>query len=129
MKFLVLVGRILYSLMFIMAGKFHFSEAAVGYASAQGVPFPEITVKLAGVMAVLGGLSVAFGFKAKWGAWLIVLFLIPVTAMMHQFWNVSDPMMAGIQTAMFFKNLSMLGAALCITQVGSGPYSWDSRKH
>lgn len=85
-----------------------------------GVPF-------AGVLAGLGGLSVATGFKAKWGAWLLVMFLVPVTAMMHQFWTISDPAMAGIQQAMFFKNLSMLGCALFITQMGAGPLSVDSR--
>ena len=74
------------------------------------------------------GLSILLGYRAKIGAWLIVLFLVPVTPMLHNFWAVTDPMMQQIQIAMFFKNVSMLGAALLITQLGSGPWSLDARK-
>ena len=87
-----------------------------------------IAVPLSGIMALLGGLSVALGYKAKWGAWLLVFFLIPVTLMMHNFWVVKDPMMAQMQEAMFMKNLALLGAALFISQVGSGSLSLDNRK-
>jgi hypothetical protein len=66
--------------------------------------------------------------RARIGAWLIALFLVAVTPMLHNFWTVADPMMRQIQMAMFMKNVSMLGAALFITQVGSGPWSLDSRK-
>jgi putative oxidoreductase len=42
---------------------------------------------------------------------------------------VSDPMMRQMQMVMFMKNLSMLGGALLISQLGSGPWSLgDSRK-
>jgi len=57
-----------------------------------------------------------------------VFFLVPVTFMMHNFWAVKDPMMQQFQTAMFLKNISMLGAALFFTQVGTGPLSLDSRR-
>jgi len=79
------------------------------------------------VVALAGGLSILLGYRAKLGAWLIALFLIPVTLMMHKFWAVTDPMMAQMQMAMFMKNLSMLGGALLITQFGSGPLSLDAR--
>ncbi|PYO38913.1 MAG: DoxX family protein, partial [Gemmatimonadetes bacterium] len=64
---------------------------------------------------------------AKIGAWLLVLFQVPVTLMMHNFWAVTDPMMRGIQIAMFMKNISMLGGALLIAYFGSGPLSLDAR--
>jgi len=57
-----------------------------------------------------------------------VLFLIPVTFMMHKFWTVSDPMMAQIQMVMFMKNVSMLGGALLISYFGAGPFSLDARR-
>jgi putative oxidoreductase len=41
---------------------------------------------------------------------------------------VKDPMMQQFQMAMFLKNISMLGAALFFTQVGTGPLSLDSRR-
>ncbi len=76
---------------------------------------------------MLGGLSVVLGYHARAGAWLLVIFLVPVTLMMHRFWGVPDPMMAQMQMAMFMKNLSMLGGALLITQLGTGPLSLDAR--
>src|SRR2546430_12516580 len=75
----------------------HFSPAYIGYAAQQGVPAAGLLVPLSGVIATLGGLSVTLGYKAKLGAWLLVLFLVPVTLMMHNFWAVTDPMMRGMQ--------------------------------
>jgi putative oxidoreductase len=99
----------------------------IGYAASQGVPMASIAVPFSGVLALLGGLSILLGYGAKLGAWMIVLFLVCITPMMHKFWTVTDPMMYQMQFVMFMKNLSMLGAALFITQVGSGPWSLDSR--
>ena len=128
MNYIILTGRIFYSLIFVVASFSHFSQKTIAYAVAQGVPLASVAVPLSGIMALLGGLSVAFGFKAKWGACLLILFLIPVTIMMHNFWAISDPMMAQIQQAMFMKNLALLGAALFISQMGSGPLSLDDRR-
>lgn len=128
MNYLVLLGRIFYSLIFLMAVPFHMSADAIAYAASKEVPFPEITVPLGGVVAGLGALSVLFGFKTRWGAWLLVGFLVPVTYMMHQFWTIEDPMTAAMQQSMFFKNLSMLGAALFFARMGAGPLSLDARK-
>jgi len=87
-----------------------------------------IAVPLSGVLAIAGGLSILLGYRAKLGAWLIVLFLVPVTFMMHKFWTVQDPMMAQVQMIMFMKNISMLGGALLISQFGAGPFSLDARR-
>jgi putative oxidoreductase len=84
-------------------------------------------VPLSGVLALLGGLSILIGYRAKLGGWLIALFLIGVTPLMHKFWTVTDPMMYQMQMIMFLKNLSMLGGALLITQFGAGPWSVDHR--
>lgn len=106
----------------------HFSAQYIGYAAQQGVPAASLLVPLSGVIATAGGLSIALGYKAKVGAWLLVLFLVPVTFTMHNFWAVTDPMMRGVQLAMFMKNLSMLGAALLIAHFGAGPLSLDARR-
>lgn len=127
MKYAVLIGRILYSTIFVMSGLNHFSQGTIAFAAAQGVPFASIAVPFSGVMALLGGLSIALGYKAKWGALLLALFLVPVTGMLHNFWAVQDPMMALMQQAMFMKNLAMLGTALLIAYFGAGPLSLDER--
>jgi len=126
MKYSVLAGRILYSLIFIMTALGHFSDKYISYAASQGVPLAAIAVPLSGILATLGGLSVALGYKARYGAWLLVLFLVPVTAMMHNFWSVADPMMAQMQMVMFMKNVTMIGSALLIAHFGSGPLSLDA---
>jgi putative oxidoreductase len=124
----VLVGRICFSVVFILSSINHFNGADLPYAMQAGVPMAKVLVPLAGVLALLGGLSVLLGFHAKLGAWLLVLFLLPVTPVMHNFWAVKDPMLHAMQLANFMKNLSMLGAALLITQFGAGPMSFDARR-
>jgi|ERR1051326_4783602 putative oxidoreductase len=128
MKHIPLAGRIFYSLIFILSSLNHFSQKAINYAASNGVPMPNILVPFAGVLALLGGLSILVGYKARLGAWLIVAFLVPVTLWMHRFWSVDDPMMRQMQMAMFMKNISMLGGALFIAYFGAGPESVDARK-
>lgn len=127
MKYVVLLGRILYSAIFITAGPGHFTAGTIGYAAAKGVPLASLAVPISGAMAILGGLSILLGFKAKYGAWLIVVFLVPITLMIHNFWTVADPMARQMQYLNFIKNVSMLGAALMIAHFGSGPLSVDKK--
>lgn len=124
----VLLGRVFFALIFVLSGPNHFTSQTIAYAALQGVPLASIAVPLSGVLALLGGLSIAIGYRARVGAWLIALFLVAVTPLMHKFWAVSDPMMHLMQFVMFMKNLSMLGAALLISQLGAGPWSLDARK-
>jgi putative oxidoreductase len=127
MCYLVPLGRLFYSLIFVVAGFGHFSHQKIAYATSQGIPIASVLVPVSGIMAILGGLSILLGFPEKLGAWLLVRFLVPVTFTMHNFWAVKDPMMQQIQMAMFLKNISMLGSALFFTQIGTGPLSLDSR--
>ena len=122
------IARIMFSLIFIIAAPRHFSSEGIGHAVSLGVPFAHLLVPLSGIMAIVGGLSVALGYKARWGAWVLVAFLVPVTWMMHAYWKQSDSAAFRVQQAMFAKNLSMLGAALLITQFGAGRISIDDLK-
>jgi putative oxidoreductase len=124
----VVLGRFFFALIFLMAGANHFSRQTIAFSASQGVPLASIAVPFSGVLAIAGSLSVLLGYRAKLGAWLVVLFLVPVTLMMHKFWTVTDPMMAQIQMILFMKNVSMLGGALLITQFGAGPFSLDARR-
>jgi putative oxidoreductase len=63
MSYMVLLGRILFSLIFVKSSFGNFSAGAISYAAAQGVPLASIAVPVSGVMALLGGLSVALGYK------------------------------------------------------------------
>jgi putative oxidoreductase len=124
----VVLGRFFFALIFLMAGANHFSRQTIAFSASQGVPLASIAVPLSGVLSIAGGLSILLGYRAKLGAWLIALFLVPVTLMMHKFWTVQDPMMAQIQMILFMKNVAMLGGALLTSQFGAGPFSFDARR-
>lgn len=125
---ITLLSRFLFVLIFLMSAPMHFSGKTIAYAASQGVPLATVAVPLSGVLALVGGLSILLGYRAKIGAWLLVAFLAGVTPLMHNFWAVADPMMRQMQLIMFMKNVSMLGGALLITQFGTGPWSLDQRR-
>jgi putative oxidoreductase len=123
--YVALLGRILYSGIFIATVFSHFTERAIRYAASMGVPLADVLVPLSGIIATVGGVGILIGYRAKVGAWLVVLFLVPVTLIMHRFWGLSDPLLAEMQQINFMKNLALLGGALLIAYFGSGPLSLD----
>jgi putative oxidoreductase len=127
MRETLLLGRVFFSLLFIVAGFGHFSDATIGYAASQGVPYAGLLVPLSGLMAMIGGAMILLGYRAKIGGWVLAAFLVPVTFKMHAFWGIGDPTEAAIQQAMFMKNIALLGGALTYAYFGSGPYSIDNR--
>jgi putative oxidoreductase len=126
MRYAVLAGRQLFSIIFILASARHFNPQTIASATRHSVPLPNILVPLSGVIAFVGGLSVLLGYRTRFGAWLLVIFLVPVTLMMHNFWAVWDPATSQIEKAMFMKNVTMLGGALLISYFGAGPLSVDA---
>jgi putative oxidoreductase len=117
MDWVLLVGRILFALIFVYSGAtIHLLKwrQGVEYARASGVPAPELLVPFSGLMAVVGGLLVMLGLWADLGALLLALFAFPVALGMHAWWKLSDPMERANQQVHFFKNVSMGGAALAL---------------
>jgi len=126
--YLVPLGRLLFTLIFLESIPMHFSAQGIGYAAQSGVPLPNVLVPLSGILALAGGLSVLLGYHARIGALLLALFLIPVTLMMHAFWNISNHETSQIQMIMFMKNVSLLGAAFMLMHFGAGPISIDAAR-
>jgi putative oxidoreductase len=126
MKITILAGRFLFSLIFLLSGPTLFSSASAGYAASQGVPLATILVPISGVLCILGALSIILGYKARIGAAMIIVFLLPVTLVFHHFWTVTDPGARETEMIEFLKNISMLGGAVIILIHGAGPYSLDS---
>lgn len=124
----VVLGRLLFAAIFIASAPMHFSQETIDMATSRGVPLASLAIPASGLLELAGGLSILLGYRAKLGAWALVLFLVPVTLMMHQFWAAPNQEAAAIQLAMFMKNLSLIGGALLITQFGSGPMSLDTRR-
>lgn len=125
-RYIVPIGRLLFVAIFLMSAPGHFTARDVAYAAHQGVPLAAVAVPMSGILALLGGLSVLLGAWARAGAWLLVVFLVPVTLFMHRFWGLSDPGAAQVQQIMFLKNVSMLGGALLVAYFGAGPLSVDT---
>ena len=127
MKYIFLFGRILFSSIFLIKSLEHFSPKMIDRVASMGVPMASILVPIAGIIAFLGGLSILLGYKAKLGAWLLVIFLLPTTFIVHKFWDSKDFFTNMMHQYCFFKNISLLGAALMISYFGSGPLSLDKK--
>jgi putative oxidoreductase len=126
-RYVVPLGRLLFALIFILSAPTLISGSVIEAAHQHGVPLPSLAVPLAGIIALAGGLSVALGYHGRIGAWLLVLFLVPVTLYMHAFWGASNAAAAHTQQIEFLKNLALIGAALLVAYFGSGPLSLDER--
>ena len=126
-RYFVPLGRAAFAAAFVLFAPGNFSQEGIAWAAVQGVPLPRLLVPLAGVISLVGGLSVILGYRAKIGAGLLVLFLVPVTGFMHNFWAVKEPMMAQVQLGFFVGNISRIGGAMLIAYFGAGPLSFDAR--
>jgi uncharacterized membrane protein YphA (DoxX/SURF4 family) len=116
MDIVLIVGRVLFALLFISSGLAHFSQrdAMTGYAQFKKVPAAKLMVLLSGFVILLGGVFMALGIYADLGALLLTIFLIPTAFMMHNFWTIQDAQAKQGEMINFMKNLSLAGAALII---------------
>jgi len=123
---ITLSGRILLSVMFLISGVFKVAAYSqiVGYAAAMHLPAPGVAIALAAAVELACGLAVLAGFKTRIVAWVLFLYLIPVTFLFHNFWAVQG---AEQQTQMvnFLKNAAIMGGLLVLAVNGAGPYSAD----
>lgn len=126
LSYLVLVGRQIFAMIFMLASAGHLSPAKIALAAEHGVPMPELLVPISGVIALLGGLSVLFGYRARLGGCLLVVFLVPVTLFMHNFWAAPDTALFRWQLFSFARNFVLLGCACQLVRVGAGSLSLDA---
>jgi putative oxidoreductase len=112
----VLIGRILFVLLFLGGGFGHLAqtEAMAGYVASKGVPGARLATQLSGVLLLIGGLMVLLGIWADLGALLLVVFLVPTALLMHAFWKETDPQARQLELSQFNKDISLAGAALMI---------------
>ena len=84
-----LVGRILLSLIFLVAGvsKITGWSGTAAYMASRGMPAIPFFLLAAMVIELAGGLSVLAGYKARLGALALFAFLIPVTLVFHSYWT------------------------------------------
>ncbi len=110
------VGRVLFSMMFIMSGMNHLMKLndMSAYAESKGVPAPKVLTAVSGLMIMVGGVLVLLGWHRFIGAGLITIFLFSTAMLMHAFWKETDPPARMNEMAHFMKDMAMAGAALLI---------------
>ena len=123
MDIVLIIGRVLFSLIFVASGVAHLTklEAMTGYAQYKKVPAAKLSVIATGLMLIIGGLYVALGIYADLGALLLAIFLLLSAFKMHDFWTISDEQAKQSEMTSFMKNLALAGASLIIfVLVGTG---------
>lgn len=128
-NFAALIGRILLALIFVISGwgKIGSFDMTAGYMASKGLPMTEVLLALTIAIELVGGLTIVFGWKARWAALAIFLFLIPTTLIFHAFWAVGPDEVRN-QTNAFMKNVAIMGGMLYIMAFGPGRYSIDSKE-
>ena len=113
---LLYLGRILFGGYFIMSGFNHFKMLTMmsEYAKSKGAPMPKLSVAVSGLLLLVGGGSILINYFAGIGLVALVLFLIPVTFIMHAFWKIQDPTAKMHEMVNFMKNVALLGAVLIL---------------
>jgi putative oxidoreductase len=132
-----LAARVLLSQLFLFATVNHLLHwnSIVQLMADKGLAFEPVFGRMgivfagflhAGAVAFLaiGGLSVLLGVRARLGAVLLLLFLIPVTLTFHDFWRygAEDPQRA-TEMGNFMKNAALGGGLLMVLAFGAGPLS------
>jgi putative oxidoreductase len=128
-RFFPLLGRCLIALIFVISGwgKITGFAGSVAYAASKGLPFPQILMPAAILVELGGGLALMLGWKTRWVAFAIFLFVIPTTLVFHNFW-ADPPEQAQMQTIQFLKNLAIMGGLLYVMAFGAGPLSVDGTR-
>ena len=123
MDILFLIGRVLFSILFLMSALNHFQhlEGMAQYAGSKGVPMPKLATGGTGVLLLLGGLSVLLGIYPTIGLILLLVFLVPTSILMHDFWAMEDPQQRQMEMINFQKNMALAGACLMLLLVEAWP--------
>lgn len=123
-----LAGRILLALIFVLSGfnKITGFDGTAAYMASAGLPFTKVLLVLTIAVELGGGLLIMLGWKARWVALVVFLFLIPVTLVFHN--PAADPAQAQQQMVHLLKNLAIMGGMLHLFAFGAGAWSVDGRR-
>jgi putative oxidoreductase len=108
-----LAGRIMVGAFYLYNAWHHFYELGrlSEYAKSKGIPLPQLAVLGGGVLLLTGGITILLGIFPEVGVAALVVFFLPVTFMMHNFWAVPEAQKAA-QLVNFTKNMGLLGSSL-----------------
>lgn len=126
---LVLVGRLLLALMFVLAGfsKLGGIEGTAAYIASAGLPMATALAVIVGLLELVGGIAIMVGYHARWAALALGLFTLAASLLFHNFWSMPADK-AFVQQLMFMKNLSVAGGLFVVAALGAGALSLDARR-
>ena len=120
MDILFLLGKIIFGGYFIYNAYGHFAnlDALTGYAQSKKVPMPKTAVIITGIMLLIGGVSIISGQYVFIGLWLLIIFLVVTSILMHPFWKLADDMQLKMSEKInFTKNMALVGALLMLAAI------------
>lgn len=119
-----LIGRLLFTLLFFLSGLTHFTNVPYYIdLMPNEIPLQVFWIYVSGVVELVGATFILLNWRPRLGAWLIVLFMIPVTFAVHgyEMLYAETEAMRAAQQAHCLKGLALTGAALLLTQLGVKP--------
>jgi uncharacterized membrane protein YphA (DoxX/SURF4 family) len=125
-----LIGRIIVGLFYLSGAYHHFADVngMARTVAARGVPAPTAAVIGAGILLAIAGVTLLLGVVPRLGVLAAVLFLVPVTFVMHAFWADRNPAARMADIVNFTKNMALLGSALMFLAIPEPwPYSLGRR--
>lgn len=123
-----LAGRLLLAAIFLVAGfdKLTAFAGTSGYLAKLGFPMADLMTVIAIVLELGGAILLIAGWKIRWAAWALIVFVAVATFAAHRFWEV-DASQYRNQLNHFLKNLALIGGLLFVAAFGPGPLSADKR--
>ncbi len=120
-----LVGRILLSAIFF----FEAIDSAIYFEKTResmthhGLTWNQDMLLYGAILfLLLGGTMVLLGYRSSLGAILLLMYWIPVTFIVHDFWTYPEEQIR-LQKILFMKDMAIIGGLLMLLGKGSGRYS------
>ena len=126
MEVLFLIGRILFGGVFLMFGLMHFmkKKEMIEWIKTKEVGVPVLANFVAGLILVLSGICIVFGIFPQVAFILLIIFLIVVSFVMHDFWNIKNDNKEKMNQIIFFMyNVALLGANIMLLWINYWPLS------
>ncbi|MEM6965845.1 MAG: DoxX family protein [Bacteroidota bacterium] len=120
-----LIARIFLSLIFLWEAydsiKYYKSTKAA--MTGYGVTWnQDLLLSSAIFLMIFGGILILTGYRAKFGAVLLLLFYVPATFIIYSFWNDPEELYRE-NSIQFMKNLAIIGGLMTMYVNGAGRYS------
>ena len=118
------MGRICLGVLFLWASMAKLMElnGTMDYMASKHMPGIIFFLPAAIIMQIFGALSLILGYKAQWGAWILIIFIIPASLIFHDFWNLVGTERL-TEKIMFMKDVGVLGGLLFIAACGPGRFA------